>query len=83
MRVVLAVTVALSMGILDLAAQSPVVFAGGLNRSRELLLRDARLTVAATPVADALIELQKQSGVPIAFSRSLLPPRHLVDCRCA
>ncbi len=82
MRGVLAVTVALSMGALDLAAQSPVVYAGGLSRSRDLLLRDARLTVAATPVADALIELQKQSGVPIAFSRSLLPQRHLVDCRC-
>ncbi len=55
-----------------------------LGQSREALLgREARVDLVDTPLPEALARLQRASGVPIAFSRTLLPPGHLVTCHCA
>src|SRR5262245_12916754 len=64
-----------------LQAQSRVAFTGDTARP-ELLSRRARLAISGVPVADALGMLQERSGVPIAFSRTLLPARHRVSCQC-
>jgi len=76
-----------ALGLLILAsayqvrAQSRVAHAGDTTRT-ELLARRAGLVVTGIPVADALGLLQERSGVPIAFSRTLLPSKPSVSCRC-
>ena len=47
-----------------------------------LLATPARLAVSGLPLADALSRLSERSRVRIAFSPTLLPARHLVDCPC-
>ena len=44
--------------------------------------RPARLEVANTPITDALAELQRRSGVPLAYSPSLLAGAGRVSCAC-
>ena len=47
-----------------------------------LLAAPARLAVSGLPLADALSRLSERSHVRIAFSPTLLPARHRVDCPC-
>lgn len=42
----------------------------------------ARLQVENVPLADALAELRRSSGIPLAFSPSLLPADRRVSCVC-
>src|SRR5437764_5551085 len=51
--------------------------------STALLDRPARLRVRDVPLVDALRELETRSGVPLAYSPSLLPRRTAVSCPCA
>lgn len=48
-----------------------------------LLATPAHLTVSRVPLVDALSRLSERSHVRIAFSPTLLPARHRVDCFCA
>ena len=48
-----------------------------------LLDRPARLRVRDVSLADALGELERQSGVPLAYSPSLLPRGRSLRCACA
>ena len=71
-----------------LAAQEPGQIA--LLRGRigvdpapgSLLATPARLAASGLPLADALSRLAERSRVRIAFSPTLLPARHRVDCAC-
>jgi TonB-linked SusC/RagA family outer membrane protein len=47
-----------------------------------LLERPARLRVQNVSLADALGELERRSGVPLAFSPSLLPADRSLQCAC-
>ncbi|MDE2973719.1 MAG: TonB-dependent receptor plug domain-containing protein [Gemmatimonadota bacterium] len=47
-----------------------------------LLAAPARLTASGLPLADALSQLAERSRIQIAFSPTLLPARHRVDCPC-
>src|SRR5688572_9820045 len=47
-----------------------------------LLDKPARTEVQDTPLAQALAELQHRSGVPLAFSPSLLARAGSVTCHC-
>ena len=72
-----------------LAAQNPqevALLRGRIGVEPEigtLLATPALLTVEQLSLDDALTRLSERSGVQIAFSPSLLPPRHLVACDCA
>lgn len=77
------------IALLTIAAAAPVEGSGqvqvaaiGERPRTALLSRTANLDVVALPIAEALVELQERSGVPIAFSRTMLPGDRLVDCRC-
>lgn len=85
LRRVLVTLVVVAWPLLSTAqSQKPSAVAlAGQSRDPELLHRAARLDVVDLPVADALSELARWSGVPIAFSRTLLPASHVVTCRCA
>jgi outer membrane receptor protein involved in Fe transport len=48
----------------------------------DLLERPARLLVADAPLAAALVELQRRSGVSLVYSPSMLPASPLVSCSC-
>ena len=48
-----------------------------------LLAAPARLTVSGLPLSDALARLAERSRVQIAFSPTLLPEGHRVECDCA
>ncbi len=48
-----------------------------------LLAAPARLAVSRLPLADALTRLAERSRLQIAFSPTLLPEGHRVDCDCA
>ena len=50
--------------------------------STALLDRPARLRVENVSLADALGELERRSGVPLAYSPSLLPRARLLRCAC-
>ena len=52
------------------------------SRVAALLDRPARLRVQNVSLADALGELERRSGVPLAFSPSLLPRERSLDCDC-
>ena len=52
------------------------------GESTSLLGRPARLRVANVTLPAALAELQKSSGVALAFSPSMLPERLRVSCAC-
>ncbi len=47
-----------------------------------LLERPARLMVDDAPLAHGLAELQRRSGVPLAYSPSLMPSERRVTCAC-
>jgi TonB-dependent SusC/RagA subfamily outer membrane receptor len=47
-----------------------------------LLTHRACLNVDAVTLEHALLALHSRSGVDLAFSPSLLPPKHLVNCSC-
>ena len=51
-------------------------------RASALLDRPARLRVRDVSLADALGELQRRSGVPLAYSPSLLPRARSLRCAC-
>jgi len=71
-----------------LAAQDPgqvALLRGQIGVEPEpgsLLATPARLTVSGLPLADALSRLAERSRVQIAFSPSLLPRDHRVQCDC-
>ncbi|MDE2761607.1 MAG: TonB-dependent receptor plug domain-containing protein [Gemmatimonadota bacterium] len=71
-----------------LAAQDPgqvALLRGQIGVEPErgsLLATPARLTVSGLPLADALSRLAERSRVQIAFSPTLLPARHRVECAC-
>ena len=48
-----------------------------------LLATPSRLTVSGLPLADALSRLAERSRVQIAFSPTLLPRDHRVECDCS
>jgi TonB-linked SusC/RagA family outer membrane protein len=57
--------------------------AGPAGRTAATLLdRPARLRVADVSLADALGELERRSGVPLAYSPSLLPTARSLQCAC-
>ena len=72
-----------------LAAQDPrqvALLRGQIGIDPEpgsLLATPARLTVSGLPLPEALSRLAERSRVQIAFSPTLLPARHNVDCDCA
>ncbi|MDE2793253.1 MAG: TonB-dependent receptor [Gemmatimonadota bacterium] len=74
---------------LGLAAQDPlqiVLLRGRIGVEPEpgsLLATPSRLTIERLPLADALARLSERSRVQIAFSSTLLPTGHHVDCDCA
>ena len=55
---------------------------GPVNRAATLLDRPARLRVENVSLGDAFGELERRSGVPLAYSPSLLPREHSVRCAC-
>lgn len=66
-----------------LRAQAGVQFVADRDRpSASLLQRPARLEVRDAPLPDGLAELQKRSGVAVAFSPSLLADAGAVTCLC-
>lgn len=65
-----------------LAGQAPQFAAGPGGSGTALLERDARLHVEAVPLRDALVALAERSGVPLAYSPSLLPSGQTVTCAC-
>lgn len=73
---------------LGLSAQDPEQIAllrgqtGVEPEPGSLLAEPARLKVLRLPLADALARLSERSRVQIAFSPSLLPASHHVDCDC-
>ena len=73
----------------SLAAQDPRQIAllkgriGVEPQPGSLLATPARLTVSGLPLADALSRLAERSRVQIAFSPTLLPEDHQVECDCA
>ncbi len=66
--------------------QSPTTFASKIDASWaapvSLLNRPARLQIAFVPLNAGLDTLAKRSGVPLAFSPSMLPEARLVSCAC-
>ena len=54
----------------------------GVSGETGILAKPARLSVHALPLETALLELQRTSGVSIAYSPSLLPVDRTVDCAC-
>jgi TonB-linked SusC/RagA family outer membrane protein len=79
-------------GLITVAAANPL-HAQRLDRSvalrgemalprATLLMAPALLSVEAVPLPDALLALERASGVRLAFSSSLLPDRAVVSCRC-
>ena len=72
-----------------LAAQDPEQIAllrGQIGVNPEpgsLLATPARLTVSGLPLSEALSRLAERSRVRIAFSPTLLPEDHRVECDCA
>jgi TonB-linked SusC/RagA family outer membrane protein len=85
--------------VASLAAAAVVPLPGqdtaGIGRSERLvaaaegtthlsaLARPAQLEIDDTPLAAALIQLQRSSGVSLAFSPSLIPNASRVTCHCA
>ena len=73
----------------SLAAQDPqqITLLRGLigvePQPGSLLATPARLAIVRMPLADALAQLSERTRVQIAFSPSLLPAGHHVDCDCA
>ena len=73
----------------SLAAQDPRQIAllkgriGVEPQPGSLLATPARLTIVRLPLADALARLSERSRVEVAYSPSLLPASHDVDCECA
>ena len=87
-----AVVTALLLALLlpaALAAQDPgqvALLRGSIGVDPEpgsLLATPARLAVSGLPLADALSRLAERSRVQIAFSPTLLPEDHRVECDCA
>ena len=73
---------------IGLAAQEPqrVALLRGLvgvePEAGSLLATPAHLDIVRLPLADALARLSEHTRVQIAFSPTLLPARHRVDCPC-
>jgi hypothetical protein len=54
-----------------------------LVRRSSLLAVRAALDVENVALGDALVKLRISSGVPVAFSPSIVPADRLVTCRCS
>lgn len=52
------------------------------SSNQPLLAKPARLQVEDAELAAALTELSQRSGVPLAYSPTLLPAGVRVDCMC-
>ena len=52
------------------------------DRESEVLVRPAQLEVSEVALEDALRELELATGVPVAYSPSLLPAHRVVSCFC-
>jgi len=58
-------------------------FVSSVDRTVGVLSRPARLDVESLPLEEALRELHRRSGVPLAFSPSLVAGTRLVTCPCS
>ena len=63
------------------ASEQSLASALGASQDRAILMKPANLHVTMVRLQEALDRLQEQSGVPVAYSPSLLPD-HLVTCEC-
>src|SRR5688500_12777748 len=63
-------------------AQVAQLAAGPQGSAAALLERPARLRVADARLVDALAQLERRSGVALAYSPSLLPGGLRVSCAC-
>jgi TonB-linked SusC/RagA family outer membrane protein len=80
LALVIAVSAAIPLRATDAAAQA---VPGPTTRAAAALLeRPARLRVRDVSLADALRELERRSGVPLAYSPSLLPRERSLGCAC-
>jgi len=64
------------------ATAQTIPVAGTRATTAALLDRPARLRVSDVSLADALGELERRSGVPLAYSPSLLPNERSLRCTC-
>src|SRR5262245_55058292 len=81
-RAVLLALVVTATGVFAPAHPAAAQSATRVARDAALLDRPARLLVRDVSLADALGELERQSGVPLAYSPSLLPPDRSRGCAC-
>ncbi len=64
------------------SAARPLDIGPAAAAGEDILARPAGLDVRRVPLAEALARLHHGSGVPIAFSPSLLPADALTSCHC-
>jgi TonB-linked SusC/RagA family outer membrane protein len=79
----LALSLAATGAVLPAASAAAQRGPARVTRGATLLDRPARLSVKDVSLADALGELERQSGVPLAYSPSLLPNDRSLGCTCA
>ena len=65
------------------ASDARLVATTGQLPPTSALSRPAQLAIDDVPLIAALAELQRRSGVALAFSPSLIPASHRVTCQCA
>ena len=82
-RAVLLALVVTATGVVAPAYPAAAQSATRVARDAALLDRPARLLVRGVSLADALGELERQSGVPLAYSPSLLPSDRSRACACS
>jgi len=83
-------TVVLTLGLVTGAEAQMMATAESISprsaevvSTRSLLTRRAQLTISGVELSAALRELQLKSGVPLAFSPTLLPTSPKVSCDCS
>jgi TonB-dependent starch-binding outer membrane protein SusC len=82
MWTMLFVAMGLGLGAVPLPAQASLAHTGA-DSDRSLLDVPAYLVVEDATVDDALHQLGRTSGVPLAFSASLVPPESRTTCDCS
>lgn len=74
---------ALAIMLLAVPAQAQIVAAHADAHATDLLSRPALLEIEDSSLPEGLAELQHRSGVPLAYSSSLMRDGMRVTCRCA
>lgn len=81
------VTMAPSPGVAQVKLEREVRLASVAQHAKvettDILARPARFRVEDVHLVDALVRLNKSSGVPVAYSPDMLPPERTVSCECA